>query len=145
MTGFIWLRIGSSGHGSCEHGKELSASIKYWKFLKWLGDWRFLRKNSVPYYYFLIRIVVCGVHTGSTCHVGHIWPIVPAPGDCEDGELRGMKIGMGNRRTRRKPAPVPLYPPEIPLDQTRSRSRPATVASQRLTAWAMERSFRIVS
>jgi hypothetical protein len=34
-----------------------------------------------------------GVHTGSTRHVGHFWPIVPIPGDCEHGEFGGMKIG----------------------------------------------------
>jgi hypothetical protein len=44
-------------------------------------------------------------------------PIVPAPGDCEDGEFDGMN-GRGNRSTRRKPAPAPLCPPQIPLDQT---------------------------
>jgi hypothetical protein len=48
------------------------------------------------------------------------WPIVPAPGDCEDGELfGGMKTDKGNRSTRRKPTPAPLCPPQIPLDQTR--------------------------
>jgi hypothetical protein len=45
------------------------------------------------------------------------WPIVPAPGDCEDGEFGGMN-GKGNRSTRRKRAPTPLCPPQIPLDQT---------------------------
>jgi hypothetical protein len=39
------------------------------------------------------------------------WPIVPAPGDYDDGEFGGMKTGRGNRSTRRKP--------QIPLDQTR--------------------------
>jgi hypothetical protein len=34
--------------------------------------------------------------------------IVPAPGDY-DGEEIGEIIGRGNRSTRRKPAPVPLY------------------------------------
>jgi hypothetical protein len=38
----------------------------------------------------------------------------PAPGDCDDGEIGGMKIGRGNRSTLRKPAPVPLYPPQTP-------------------------------
>jgi hypothetical protein len=33
-------------------------------------------------------------------------------GDC--GEIGGMKIGTGNRNTRRKPAPAPLCPPQIP-------------------------------
>jgi hypothetical protein len=46
------------------------------------------------------------------------WPIVPAPGDY-DGEFGGMKIGSGNQSTRRKPAPAPLCPSQIPLDQTR--------------------------
>jgi hypothetical protein len=45
------------------------------------------------------------------------WPIVPAPGDYDDREIGGMKIGRGNRSTRRKPAPAPLCPPQIPLDQ----------------------------
>jgi hypothetical protein len=71
---------------------------------------------------------------------------VPAPDDCEDGELfGGMKIGRGNRSTRRKPTPAPLRPPQIPLDQTRDRTRAAAVGSQRLTASAMARPFRRVS
>jgi hypothetical protein len=49
----------------------------------------------------------------------------------------GMKIGRGNRSIRRKPAPPPLCPPQIPLDQTRAGTRAAAVGSQRLTAWAM--------
>jgi hypothetical protein len=62
------------------------------------------------------------------------WPIVSAPGDYDDGELGGMKIGRGNRSTRRKPAPAPLCPQQIPLDHTRARTRAAAVGSQRLTA-----------
>jgi hypothetical protein len=58
------------------------------------------------------------------------WPIVPAPGDYDDGQFGGMKIGRGNRNTRRKPAPTPLCPPQIPLDQ----SRVVAVGSQRLIA-----------
>jgi hypothetical protein len=48
------------------------------------------------------------------------WPIVSAPGDYDDGEVGGMKIGRGNRSSRGKPAPAPLCPPQIPLDQTRA-------------------------
>jgi hypothetical protein len=51
-------------------------------------------------------------------------PIVPVPGDYDDGEIGGM-IGKGNRSTRRKPAPV--------------RTRAAAVGSQQLTAWATAR------
>jgi hypothetical protein len=50
--------------------------------------------------------------------------------DC--GEIGGMRIGRGNRTTRRKPAPMPLYPPQITHDLTWARTR-------RLTAWAMAR------
>jgi hypothetical protein len=53
------------------------------------------------------------------------WPIVPAPDDYDNRELGGMKIGRGSRSTRRKPAPAPLCPPQIPLDQTRARTRAA--------------------
>jgi hypothetical protein len=46
------------------------------------------------------------------------WPIIPVPGDCGDGEFGGIMIGKGNRSIRRKPAPVPLCPPQIPHDLT---------------------------
>jgi hypothetical protein len=75
-----------------------------------------------------------GVHTGSTRHVGHFWPILPAPDDCEDGEFDGMKIDWGNQTTRRKATPAPLCPPQIPLAHTRARTWAAAVGSQRLSA-----------
>jgi hypothetical protein len=59
-------------------------------------------------------------------------PIVPAPGDYDDGEIGGM-IGRGNRSTRRKPPPVSLCPP-LTLNAARTRTRAAAVGSQRLTA-----------
>jgi hypothetical protein len=65
-------------------------------------------------------------------------PIVPAPGDYDDGEFGGMMTGRGNRRTRRKPAPMPLCPPQIP-HAARSRTRAAAVGIQRLTTWATAR------
>jgi hypothetical protein len=39
--------------------------------------------------------------------------LVPAPDDYDDGEFGGL-IGRGNGRTPRKPAPLPLCPPQIP-------------------------------
>jgi hypothetical protein len=51
--------------------------------------------------------------------------------DC--GPIVGMRIGRGNRITRKKPAPVPLCPPQIPRDLTRARTRAAAVRSRRLT------------
>jgi hypothetical protein len=41
---------------------------------------------------------------------------------------------QGNRSTRRKPAPAPVCPPQIPHDQTRARTRAAAVGSDRLIA-----------
>jgi hypothetical protein len=62
------------------------------------------------------------------------WPIVLVPGDCEHRKFGGIKIGRGNRNTRRKPALEPLCPPLIPLDQPRARTRASAVGGQRLTA-----------
>jgi hypothetical protein len=43
-----------------------------------------------------------------------IWPIdQPRMIDDECGAVDGMRIGRGNRSTRRKPAPVSLCPPQI--------------------------------
>jgi hypothetical protein len=69
---------------------------------------------------------------GSTRHCGYQWHIVPAQGDYDDEEIGGM-IGRGNRSTRRKPAPMPLCPPQTP-HAARMRTRAAAVGSQRLTA-----------
>jgi hypothetical protein len=75
-----------------------------------------------------------GVQLGPLGMTAIDWPIVPAPGDYDDREFGGMKIGRGTRSTRRKTSPAPLCPPQIPLDQTRARTRTAAVGSQRLTA-----------
>jgi hypothetical protein len=58
--------------------------------------------------------------------------------DDECGAVGGMRIGRGNRNTRRKPAPVPLCP-QIPHDSTWARTRAAAVGSRLLTAWVMAR------
>jgi hypothetical protein len=42
-----------------------------------------------------------GVQMGPLGTSATEWPIVPAPGDYDDGEFAGMKTGMGNRSTRR--------------------------------------------
>jgi hypothetical protein len=62
---------------------------------------------------------------GSTRHCCHQWPIVPAPGDYDDGEIGGM-IRRGNRSTQRKTAPVPLCPPQTP-HAARNGTRAAAV------------------
>jgi hypothetical protein len=98
---------------SSEHGDRLRASIG--------GD----------EFSFLICIVGRGVQLGPLGTAATNWPLVPAPGEY-DGEIGGM-IGRGNSGTRRKPAPVSLYPPEAP-HAARTPTRAAAVGSQRLTA-----------
>jgi hypothetical protein len=72
-------------------------TVNLYQFIKWGFKWYSGRWSPIA----------------STRHCGHQWLIVPAPGDYDDGEIGGM-IGMGNRSTRRKPAPVPLCPPQTP-------------------------------
>jgi hypothetical protein len=63
--------------------------------------------------------------------------------DDECGAVGGMRIGRGNRSTRRKTGPVPFCPPQIPHDLNWARIRAATVESRWLSAWAMCLSFQI--
>jgi hypothetical protein len=81
-----------------------------------------------------------GVHTGSTRHCGHYWPIVPVPGDCDDGEVGGMNGGwQGKPKYSEKNFPGATLSTTNPTFQTRARTRAAAVGSQRLTASAMAR------
>jgi hypothetical protein len=73
--------------------------------------------------------------TESTWYVGH----QPRKIDDGCGAVGGMRIGKGNWSTRRKPAPVPLCPPQIPHDLTWARTWAAAVGSRWLTAWAVAR------
>jgi hypothetical protein len=82
--------------------------------------------------FFKIGIVGGGVQLGPLGSEVTNRPIVPAPGDYDDGEIGGM-IGRGNRSTRRKPAPMPLCPIQTP-HAARTRTRAAALGSQRLTA-----------
>jgi hypothetical protein len=82
--------------------------------------------------FFLIGIVGGGVQLDPLGTAATIRPIVPVPSDYDDGEIGGM-IVRGNRSTRRKPAPVPLYPPQT-SHAARTPTRAVAVGSQRLTA-----------
>jgi hypothetical protein len=55
------------------------------------------------------------------------------------GAVGGMRIGRGNRSTRRYPTQVPLSPPQITYYLTRDRPRAAVARTQLLTAWGMAR------
>jgi hypothetical protein len=80
----------------------------------------------------LIGIVRGGVRLGPLGNAATNRPTVPVPGDYDDGEI-GEMIGRGNRSTRRKPAPVPLCPPQTP-HAVRERTRAAAIESQKVTA-----------
>jgi hypothetical protein len=71
---------------------------------------------------FLTRIVGAGgggVQTGSTRHVDHFWPIVPAPRDCEDGEFGGITIGRGDFFHHKSHLPEPGREPGPPRWEAR--------------------------
>jgi hypothetical protein len=88
--------------------------------------------------FFLICILGGGVQLVPLGTATTNRPIVPAPGDDDDGEIGEMMIGKGNLSTRRKPAPMPRCPPQTP-HASLTRTRAAAVGSQRLTAWATAR------
>jgi hypothetical protein len=62
-----------------------------------------------------VRFFFCGGTLGTAATTGLLYQYrMVGDGDC--GEIGGMKIGRRNRSTRRKPAPAPLCPPQIPHD-----------------------------
>jgi hypothetical protein len=76
-----------------------------------------------------------GVHSVSTRHCGHYWPTVPVLGDCEDGEVGGMKWSwQGKTKYSDKTCPDAILSTTNPTCQNRARTRAATVGSQQLTA-----------
>jgi hypothetical protein len=69
---------------------------------------------GVCMYSYLIGTVGGGVQLGPLGTAVTNRHIVPAPGDHDDGEIGGMMIGRENWSSWRKPAPVPLCPPQTP-------------------------------
>jgi hypothetical protein len=63
------------------------------------------------FFIFLTGIVGGGVQLGPLGTAATNRPIVPAPGVYDDGEI-GVMIGRGNRSTRRKRGPVPVWSPQ---------------------------------
>jgi hypothetical protein len=65
-------------------------------------------------------------------YVGHLFGLLYQPQviDDECGAVGGMRIGRGNRSTRRRPTPVPLCLPQIPHDLTWAPNRAAAVGSR---------------
>jgi hypothetical protein len=70
-------------------------------------------ETQVPTKVFFFNL--CGGTLGTAATTGLLYQTrMVGDGDC--GETSGMKIGRGNRSTRRKPAPASLCPPQIPYD-----------------------------
>jgi hypothetical protein len=110
---------------------------KFWSAFSTSGVrplWIFTRRDHC---FFNWHSVGGGVQVGSLGNAATDRPIVPAPGDYDDGKIGGM-IGRGNRNIRRKPTPMPLCPPQTP-HAARTRTLASAVGSQRLTVWAVAR------
>jgi hypothetical protein len=86
----------------------------------------------LPWLFFLLELWMAESILGPRGVAVMYWPIVPVPGDCEDGDLVEWNVvGRGNRSTRRKSAPAPFCPPQIPLarpgrEPGRRSGKPAT-------------------
>jgi hypothetical protein len=99
--------------------QELSHKFEYMPFTQWSRTFKriwngpmLVKSQQWP----LINLInlCCGI-LGTTATTGLLYqPPMIGEGDC--GEIGGMKIGRGNQSTRRKPAPAPLCPPQIPHD-----------------------------
>jgi hypothetical protein len=93
--------------------------------------------NKCIYQYFEYRVLMFSFfsflgwgETESTWYSRPLIGLVYQPqtiDDYECGAVGGMRTGRANRSTRRKPAPVPLCPPQIPHDLTWARTRAATI------------------
>jgi hypothetical protein len=122
-------------HQSDDHCMELCG--KTWIPCYWTSVYSFETKAVSLIRAFFNWYSGGWIPVGSTRQCGHQWPIVPAPGNYDDGEIGGM-IGRRNRSNRRKLAPVPLCPPQTSYaDWTWTRA--AAVGSQRVTAWGTAR------
>jgi hypothetical protein len=84
--------------------------------------------------YFLIGIVGYGVQLGPLDTAATNRPIVPVPGDYDNGEISGM-IGKGNRSTRTKPAPASLCPPHFTHDLNSEPGPPQWETSDYFGNW----------
>jgi hypothetical protein len=138
---YKYYKVSVASLRAFKDGKDQKILIQY---TRWPG----LNSNSVHPKYNLAALILLffnwycggggGVQLGPLDTAATNSSIMPAPGDYDDGEIGGM-IYRENRSTRRKPAPVPLCPPQISRCSAWTRTQAAAVGSQWLTAWAMTR------
>jgi hypothetical protein len=85
------------------------------------------------WYLFIVLIGVGQSPLGTAATTGVLFQAqMIDDGDC--GAIGGMKAVRGHLNAQRKPAPVPLWPPQIPPDLTRAPTRAAAMGSLQLTA-----------
>jgi hypothetical protein len=121
----IWF-----SYGSCNKYPLFIYCAQYYYMA--VNTTNLVTKLTLIYVIFFFNLHSGGWNQGPLDTAATEWPIVSAPGDSDNGEIGGI-IGRGKRSTRRKPAPVPLCPPQT-AHAARTRSRVAAVGSQRLTS-----------
>jgi hypothetical protein len=85
----------------------------------------------------------CGVRLSPLGTSATIYPTLPAPKyNYGCGAFGGMRIGKGNRSTRRKPAPVPLCSPQIPHDLGSNPARRSGMPATNRLSYGMAQNFR---
>jgi hypothetical protein len=60
------LLIHQKLEGSCEHGDELSGSLKCWEVPECLQNWQLLRKGSAPQVSIIVIIIIIGGGSSSS-------------------------------------------------------------------------------
>jgi hypothetical protein len=95
------MKAGGTGEDKDQTSKLRCPNVEAWISLQ-----------DSPNKVLFIGIVGGGVQLDPLSTAATNRPIVPVPGDYDHGETGGMMIGRRNRSTRRKPAPIPLCPPQ---------------------------------
>jgi hypothetical protein len=91
------------------HIENFNINILRLKFLT-LRNTQLLKRGII----IIIILFSHGVRLSPLATVATVWPLYQLQmidGGDECGALGGMRIGKGNRNTRRKPTPAPLCPP----------------------------------
>jgi hypothetical protein len=115
-------------------GVFLNSSKKTVGKIRKIGYVHFSLILSINYPFFLLLGWSVTELKFSEATTGLLYQLRMVMDDDKCGTMAGMLLSRGNRSNQRKSAPVPIFPPHIPHDLTRARTREAAVGSQLLTA-----------